>query len=241
MTNISTKSSNPIDKYVVKFDSIATSTTVVKKVSSYEDAISSAVCWYQTIIDHNGLHFVVSQSGEGFVAKVAKGDSCGYGVYDREGIELYNYSVAFASATDIANAAYVALTAVRAARGRAFEEHVADGWFLRGVIDAPEEWLEAIRKAQPEEAKALAELKKLQKACAVAGRKAALSLRALEATGEAVRFRTLDTQEKMTFSRRSRNGSNLEEDFFYAVDKDGKAEIWSLRDICLRTDILDII
>lgn len=233
---------NPIDpitssKYAVTFDSIATSATV-EKVSSYEDAISSAVCWYQSILDHKGLYFVVSHSGKGFVAKVAKGDSCGYGGYDREGTEMFNFEVAFASATDIANAAYVALTAVRAARGRAFEEHTADGWYLRQVIDAPDEWLDAIQKAQPEEARALKGLKELQKACAEAGRKATKSLRALEATREPIRFRTLDTKEKMTFSWKA---SSLGEDLFRAVDKDGRAETWSLREICLRTDILDII
>ena len=233
MTNIINTSSNP-NTHVVTFDNIATSTTV-EKVSSYKDAISSAVCWYQTIIDHKGLYFVVSHSGKGFVAKVAKGDSCGY---NREGIELYNYTVAFASSTDIANSAFVALSAVRAARGRAFEEHVADGWYLRGVIDAPEEWLEAIRKAQPEEAHALKELKELQKACAEAGRKATKSLRALEATREAVRFRTLDTQEKVTFSWKA---SSLGEDLFRADDRNGVSSVWTLRDICLRTDILDII
>ena len=235
MTTINTiTSSNPLNQYVVTFDNIATSTTV-EKVSTYKDAISSAVCWYQTIIDHKGLYFVVSHSGKGFVAKVAKGDSCGY---NREGIELYNYTVAFASSTDIANSAFVALSAVRAARGRAFEEHVADGWYLRGVIDAPEEWLEAIRKAQPEEAHALKELKELQKACAEAGRKATKSLRALEATREAVRFRTLDTQEKVTFSWKA---SSLGEDLFRADDRDGVSSVWTLRDICLKTDILDII
>lgn len=234
MTVITTTTSNRIDPYVVTFDNIA-SRTVVKKVPSYEDAISCVVCGYQTIIDHKGLSFVVSQSGKGFVAKVAKGDSCGY---NREGVELFDYDVTVASSTDIANSAFVALSAVRAARGRAFEQHTADGWYLRGVIDAPEEWLEAIHKAQPAEAIALKELKELQKDCAVAGRKATLSLRALEATREAVRFRTLDTQEKVTFSWKA---SNLGEDLFRADDKDGRSSVWTLRDICLKTNILDII
>lgn len=238
MTIITTKSSsNPLNQYVVTFDNIATS-TVVEKVSSYEDAISCVVCGCQTLIDHKGLYFVVSRSGKGFVAKVAKGDSCGYGHYDREGVELFDYEVAFVSATALANSAFVALTAVRAARGRAFEQHTADGWYLRSVIDAPQEWLDAIQKAQPEEARALRELKDLQKACAEAGRKATLSLRALERTREPIRFRTLDTKEKVTFTWKA---SSLGEDLFRAVDKDGRAETWSLRDICLRTDILDII
>lgn len=234
MTIITTTTSNRIDKHVVTFDNIATSTTV-EKVSDYKDAIRCVVCGCQTFLDHKGLHFVVTQSGKGFVAKVAKGDSCGY---NREGIELYNYTVAFASSTDIANSAFVALSAVRAARGRAFEEHVADGWYLRGVIDAPEEWLNAISKAQPQEAHALRELKELQMACAEAGRKATKSLRALEATREAVRFRTLDTKEKVTFSWKA---SSLGEDLFRADDRNGVSSVWTLRDICLRTDILDII
>ena len=235
MTIITTKSSsNPLDQYVVTFDNIATSTTV-KKVSNYKDAIGCVVCGCQTLVDHKGLYFVVSQSGKGFVAKVAKGDSCGH---NREGVALYDYEVTVASATDIANSAFVALSAVRAARGRAFEEHVADGWYLRGVIDAPEEWLKAIQKAQPAEALALKELKELQKDCAEAGRKATKSLRALEATREAVRFRTLDTQEKVTFSWKA---SSLGEDLFRADDKDGRSSVWTLRDICLRTNILDVI
>ena len=235
MTTINTiTSSNPLNQYVVTFDNIATSTTV-EKVSNYKDAISCAVCGQEAIIDHKGLYFVVTHSGKGFVAKVTQGDSCGY---NREGIELYNYTVAFASSTEIANSAFVALSAVRAARGRAFEGHVADGWYLRGVIDAPAEWLDAIQKAQPEEAKALKELKELQMACAEAGRKATKSLRALEATREAVRFRTLDTQEKVTFSWKA---SSLGEDLFRADDRDGVSSVWTLRDICLKTNILDII
>lgn len=234
MTIITTTTSNRIDKHVVTFDNIATSTTV-EKVSDYKDAIRSAVCWYQTIIDHKGLYFVVTQSGKGFVTKVAKGDSYGY---NREGVELFDFEVAFVSATDIANSAFVALSAVRAERGRAFEQHVADGWYLRNVIDAPEEWLNAISKAQPQEAHALKELKELKMACAEAGRKATKSLRALEATREAVRFRTLDTKEKVTFSWKA---SSLGEDLFRADDRNGVSSVWTLRDICLRTDILDII
>lgn len=234
--NPKTTKSSIIDN-VVTFDNIP-SRTVSVLASNYLEAIRDAVWGYKTVVYHNGLRFVVTHSGEGFVTKVTKGDFYGYQGEGDDCVATYDYELTVVSATDIANAAFVALTEVRAARGRAFEEHAADGWYLRGIIDAPTEWLDAIQKAQPEEARALKGLKELQERCAVAGKKASLSLRALEATGETVELRTLDTHEKLSFSW---DYSYQGEEFFRAEDADGRSSTWTLRDICLRTNILDII
>lgn len=212
--------------HVVKFDNIASRTESVL-ASNPLDAIDDCVFACKNIIEHKGLYFVVNQYGNGYVAKAAKGDFFGL-----------DYKVTIVTATAVANAAFVALAAVRAERGRAFEEHVADGWYLRDIIDAPDEWLDAIAKKQPQEARALKELKELQMACAEAGRKAAKSLRALEATGESVELRTLDSQELLSFTWKD---SYKGETCFRAEDDCGRTETWTLRDVCLRTNILDII
>lgn len=212
--------------HVVKFDNIASRTESVLAPNPL-DAIDDCVFACKNIIEHKGLYFVVNQYGNGYVAKAAKGDFFGL-----------DYKVTIVTATAVANAAFVALAAVRAERGRAFEEHATDGWYLRDIIDAPQEWLDAIQKAQPEEARALKGLKELQERCAVAGKKASLSLRALEATGETVELRTLDTQEKLSFTW---DFSYKGEEYFKVEDDHGVSDLWSLRDICLKTNILDII
>ena len=181
---------------IVSFSNIPSSTVSVLTYD-YKDAISTAIFGGKTIIGHRDMYFVVDCFGYGYVTKVAQGDFYGY---DREGVALHDFKVTIVTATDVANTAFASLAEVRAARGRAFEKHTADGWYLRSIIDAPDEWLDAIAKKQPEEARALKELKELQKQCAVAGRKASLSLRALEASGEAVELRTLDTHEVLSFT-----------------------------------------
>ena len=220
---------------IINFNNIAPSSTTSVLTSDYKDAISTAVFGGRNIIDHRGLQFVVNGHGNGYVTKVVKGDFYGY---NAEGVAEYDYEVTAVTATDIANAAIIALTEVRAARGRAFEQHVADGWYLRDIIDAPQEWLDAIAKKQPAEARTLKELKELQKSCATAGRKASLSLRALEATGETVELRTLDKNVPLTVTWKY---SFDDEAYFYIEDDHGVSDTWSLRDICLRTNILDII
>lgn len=219
---------------IVSFSNIPSSTVSVL-TSDYKDAICTAIFGGKTIIDHKDMFFVVDIYGNGYVAKVVQGDFYGY---DAEGVAMYDFEVTVLTATDVANSGFAAVAEVRAARGRAFEKHVTDGWYLRGVIDAPEAWLDAIAKAQPEEARALRELKELQRQCALQGRKAALSLRALEATGESVELRTLDSQELLSFTWKD---SYKGETCFRAEDDRGRMETWSLRDICLRTNILDII
>lgn len=219
---------------VVTFDNIP-SNTVSVLTSDYKDAISTAIFGGKTIIGHRDMYFVVDCFGYGYVTKVAQGDFYGY---DREGVALHDFEVTIVTATDVANTAFASLAEVRAARGRAFEKHTADGWYLRSIIDAPDEWLDAIAKKQPEEARALKELKELQKQCAVAGRKASLSLRALEASGEAVELRTLDTHEVLSFTW---DFAFDTEAYFVAKNDHGATDLWSLRDICLKTNILDII
>ena len=233
MTNIINTSSNP-NTHVVTFDHLARRTVSVFD-TDYKEAIRTAIHGGKTIIDHRDMYFVVDCFGNGYVTKVVQGDFYGY---DREGVALHDFEVTILTATDVANAAFASLAEVRAARGRAFEEHVADGWYLRSVIDAPDEWLDAIAKKQPEEARALKELKELQGQCALQGRKAALSLRALEASGEAVELRTLDTKELLSFKWDFAFDS---EAYFVAKDDHGVSDLWSLRDICLKTNILDII
>lgn len=220
---------------IVSFNHITPSSVVSVLAPNQQEAIRDAVFGGNNIIDHRDLHFVVNIHGHGFVTKVVKGDFYGY---DSEGVAIYDYEVTVLTASAIAHNAFASLAEVRAARGRAYEKHAADGWYLRDVIDAPDEWLNAIQKKQPEEARALRELKELQKQCAVAGRKASLSLQALEATGESVELRTLDTQELLSFSW---DFAFDTEAYFVAEDVHGVTNMWSLRDICLKTNILDII
>lgn len=220
---------------IISFNNIAPKSTVNVLTFDHKDAIRTAIFGGKDIYDHKSLQFVVDCYGEGYVTKVVKGDFYGY---NAEGVAEYDYEVTAVTATDIANAATIALTEVRAERGRAFEQHVADGWYCRDVIDAPTEWLDAIAKKQPAEAKVLKELKELQKSCTLAGRKATLSLRALEATGETVELRTLDKNVPLAVTW---DFSFNDEAYFHVEDDHGVTDLWTLRDICLETNILDII
>lgn len=183
--------------------------------------------------DHKEFNFFVDGKGQGYVAKASRGDFVRYETLFGIKYSLYSYKVYIAPAIDVANLGFAVLDELRRARGEQ-SAHVADGCFLGDVIIAPEEWLKAISKKQPVEYRALRELKQTRKECSQAARKAALELRALKATGETAVFRTLKDEEPVKITC-------ITKDIFGVEDSEGNKGIWSLRDICLHTNILDII
>lgn len=183
--------------------------------------------------DHKELTFIVDNKGRGYVAKAIRGEFVRseklFGIEYR----LYGYKIYIIPAIDVANLGFAVLDEVLRARGER-SAHVADGCFLGDIIITPEEWLNDIQSTQPVEVRALRELKHTRKECSKAARKAALELRALEATGETVELRTLKYEEpiKVTWAAK---------DLFKVEDSEGNKDMWSLKTICLQTDILDII
>lgn len=183
--------------------------------------------------DHKELTFLVDSKRRGYVAKAIRGEFVRseklFGIEYRH----YDYKVWIIPAIDIANLGFAVLDEALRARGE-HSAHVADGCFLGDIITTPEEWLNDIQSTQPVEVRALRELKHTRKECSKAARKAALELRALEATGETVELRTLKHEEpiKVTWAAK---------DSFKVEDSEGNKDVWSLKTICLHTNILDII
>lgn len=184
--------------------------------------------------DHKELTFFMDDAQRGYVAKAIRGDFVRSEMLFGIIYKLYSYKVYIIPAIDVANFGFAVLDEVRRARFTDHCAHVADGYWLGDVIIAPEEWLDDVNKAQPVETRALRELKQLRKEFSKASRKAALELRALEATGETVQLRTLKHEEpiKVTW---------VGEDLFEVEDSDGLKGIWSLKTVALHTNILDII
>lgn len=225
----------------VDFDEIAlaekTGWTVVS--TNEKDAIEKAMRqtrnsgvrrWYL----RKNFAFVVDNKGRGYAAKAERGDFRSEEVFFGTKFRNYEFLVTIIPIIDIVNIGFAVLKQVRWERGGDGNEHVADGYWLKNIIGAPDEFIEDIEEVQPVEAKALRELRQVRRDFKKAVDKATAELMKLAKTGETVPVRTFKFNEKIEVTHFDLN-------FFDVVNTEGDKDIWSLKTICLETNILDII
>lgn len=225
----------------VDFDEIAlaeeTGWTVVS--TNEKDAIEKAMRqtrnsgvrrWYL----RKNFAFVVDNKGRGYAAKAERGDFRSEEVFFGTKFRNYEFLVTIIPVIDIVNIGFAVLKQVRWERGGDGNEHIADGYWLKNVIGAPDEFLEDIEEVQPVEAKALRELRQIRRDFKKAVDKATAELMRLQGTEKTIPVRTFRFNEKIEVKHFDLN-------FFDVVDTEGDKDIWSLKTICLATNILDII
>ena len=178
--------------------------------------------------------FITDKHGRGYAARARRGEFHHEELFFGCKVKKYEYFVTIIPVIDIVNIGFAVLKQVRWERGGNGGEHVADGYWLRNVIGAPEEFLEEIENTQPVEARALRELRQIRREFKKAADKATKELRKLAKTGESVTLRTFYFNEKIEVKY-------FDIDYFDVEDTEGEKDIWSLKTICLETNILDII
>lgn len=225
----------------VSFDEIALAEqrgwTVV--ASNEKDAIEKALRqtrgtgvrrWYP----RKQFAFVIDNKGRGYAVKAERGDFRSEEVFFGTKSRNYGFFVTIIPVIDIVNMGYAVLEQVRRARGGDESAHIADGYWLKNIIEAPEEFLEDIETVQPVEARALRELRQVRREFKKAVDKATAELMKLQGTKETIPVRTFRFNEKIEVSHFDLN-------FFDVVNTEGEKDIWTLKTICLETNILDII
>lgn len=257
MSTINTTTSSTIDSTIVRpfnkyradyadipfvdFDEIADMEergwTVV--VSNKIDAIEKALRqtrgtgvrrWYP----RKTFTFIVDNKGRGYAAKAERREFKSEELFFGCKITNYEYFVTIIPVIDIVNIGFAVLDQVRRARGGDEGAHVADGYWLKNVICAPDEFIEDISAVQPVEAKALRELRQIRREFKKAADKASAELMQLAKTGETIPVRTFRFNEKIEVKHFDLN-------YFDVFDTEDDTDVWSLKTICLETNILDII
>lgn len=187
--------------------------------------------WYP----RKNFAFIVDHKGCGYAAKAERGESCGEEHF-RGGSKSkkYEYFVKIIPVIDIANIGFAVLQQVRRQRGGDGNGHVADGYWLKNIVEAPDEFLEDIKEVQPVEAHALRELRQIRRDFKSAFAKATYELRELTRTDETIPVRTFRFNTKIEVTHFDLN-------YFKVVDDEGDEDTWSSKTICLETNILDII
>lgn len=178
--------------------------------------------------------FAMDNKGRGYAIKAERGDFRREETFFGCKVKNYEYKVFIIPVIDIVNIGFAVLKQVHWERGGDGEAHIADGYWLRNVIGAPDEFLEDIEEVQPVEARALRELRQIRRDFKKAADKATKELRKLAKTGESVTLRTFYFNEKIEVK-------HFDLDFFDVEDTEGDTDVWSLKTICLETNILDII
>lgn len=178
--------------------------------------------------------FIVDNKGRGYAVKAKRGDFRSEENFFGRKVKNYEYKVSIIPVIDIVNIGFAVLKQVRWERGGDGSAHVADGYWLRNIIGAPEEFLEDIEEVQPVEARALRELRQIRREFKKAADKATAELKKLAKTGETIPVRTFKFNEKIEVT-------HFDLDYFDVEDTEGDKDIWSLKTICLETNILDII
>lgn len=230
-----------IDIPFVTFDEIALHEqkgwTVVS--TNEKDAIEKAMRqirdtgvwrWYL----RKNFAFVVDNKGRGYAAKAERREFKSEEIFFGTKFRNYEFFVTIIPVIDIVNIGYMVLEQVRRARGGDKGAHIADGYWLRNVIGAPDDFIEDIEEVQPVEAKALRELRQVRRDFKKAADKASAELMNLEGTEETIPVRTFRFNEKVEVKHFDLN-------FFDVVNTEGEKDVWSLKTICLETNILDII
>lgn len=249
ITSITASTAHPFNKYLADyadipladFDEIADIENVGWTVvaSNDDEAIAKALRqtrdtsvrrWYP----RKNFTFIVDNRGRGYAAKAERREFRSEEYLFGCKFRTYEYFVRIIPVIDIANIGFAVLEQVRRERGGDKSAHIADGYWLRNIIGAPEEFLEDIEEAQPVEARALRELRQIRRDFKKAADKATKELMRLSKTGETVPVRTFRFNEKIEVT-------HFDLDFFDVVDTEGDKDVWSLRTICLETNILDII
>ena len=232
---------NYADIPFVDFDEIAlaeeTGWTVV--VSNQIDAIEKALRqtrgtgvrrWYP----RKSFTFIVDNKGRGYAAKAERREFRSEEMFFGTKIRNYEYLVTIIPVIDIVNIGFAVLKQVRWERGGDEGAHIADGYWLRNVIGTPDEFIENIEEVQPVEAKALRELRQIRRDFKKAADKASAELMQLAKTGETATLRTFRFNEKIEVTHFDLN-------FFDVANSEDEKDTWSLKTICLETNILDII
>lgn len=225
----------------VDFDEIADmeergwTVVVSNKIDAIEKALrqtrnSGVRRWYP----RKTFTFIVDNKGRGYAAKAERREFHSEEVFFGCKITNYEYFVTIIPVIDIVNMGYAVLEQVRRARGGDEGAHIADGYWLKNLIGAPDEFIEDISAVQPVEAKALRELRQIRRDFKKAADKASAELMQLAKTGETIPVRTFRFNEKIEVKHFDLN-------YFDVFDTEGDKDIWSLRTICLATNILDII
>lgn len=186
--------------------------------------------WYP----RKNFTFIVDNKGRGYAAKAEQKELRSEEILFGCKFKTYEYFVSIIPVIDIANIGFAVLEQVRRQRGGDEGAHVADGYWLRNIIGAPEEFLADIEAVQPVEVRALRELRQIRRDFKKAADKATEELMKLAKTDETVTLRTFKFHEKIEVAHFDLN-------YFEVVDTEGDKDIWSLRTICLATNILDII
>lgn len=225
----------------VSFDEIAleeeTGWTVVS--TNEKDAIEKAMRqtrnsgvrrWYP----RKDFAFVVDNKGRGYAVKAERREFRSEEILFGCKFKNYEFLVTIIPIIDIVNIGFAVLKQVRWERGGDGNEHIADGYWLKNIIGAPDEFIEDIEEVQPVEAKALRELRQVRREFKKAVDKASAELMNLSKTGETIPVRTFRFNEKIEVTHFDLN-------YFDVVNSEDEKDVWSLRTICLATNILDII
>ena len=178
--------------------------------------------------------FIVDNKGRGYAVKAERREFRSEEILFGCKFKNYEFFVTIIPVIDIVNIGYMVLDQVRRARGGNESAHVADGYWLKNVIGAPDEFIEDIESTQPVEAKALRELRQVRREFKKAVDKATAELMKLQGTEETATLRTFKFNEKIEVTHFDLN-------FFDVANTEGDKDIWSLKTICLETNILDII